>query len=195
MLKKCHENHPYIKTIKANIEYPDLFEEESYDLILFDDHTLNYSNKKGINKICKNIKIYLTAKGILFVPIFEEKYLQPRPRYYTTNYIDKQKNIHGYTYINNFAHDCYYIKKKEEDGYNFDYYDKIILKDGKSRIKKVPMYIPEKEEKYEIFLQNGYKVKKIHQLDDFSNIYYEVCIFTKGPLTVDVEKIDKEINK
>ena len=153
MLKKCHENYPYIKTIKANIEKSKLFENNTYDLIIFDENTLNYNNKKSINNILKNIKNYLKKDGILFIPVFEEKYLQPRPRYYTTNYIDDKKNIHGFTYINNFSHDCYLIKdKNSKDGFNYSYYDKIVLKNNKSRIKKTRLFIPDKEDYYELLL-------------------------------------------
>ena len=196
MLKKCHENYPYIKTIKANIEKEKLFDNNSYDLIIFDDNTLNYNNNKSIKNIAKNIKNYLKKNGILFIPIFEEKKLQPRPRYYTTNYFDDKKNIHGFTYINNFSHDCYYIKTQENEnnGYNFNYFDKIVLKNNNSRIKNTPLYIPEKQDFYEIFLKNGYNIKKIHHQDDFSKIYYEVAILKIGPSTVNVEDIDKEVN-
>ena len=194
MLKKCHENYPYIKTIKANIEREKLFEKNSYDLILFDDNTLNHNNKKAIQNIAKHTKNYLKKDGILFVPVFEQKNLQPRPRYYTTNYYDDKKNMHGFTYINNFSHDCYYIKD-DKDGFNLNYYDKIVLKNNNSRIKKTPLYIPEKQDLYEIFLRNGYKIKKIHHYDDFSKIYYEVVILKVGETTINVEENDKEINK
>jgi SAM-dependent methyltransferase len=196
MLKKCHENHPYIKTIKGDIEKPKLFEDNTYDLILFDEFTLNYNNKESINNIINNIKPYLRNDGVLFVPMIEYKYLQPRPRYYSTTYYDSKKNIHGYTYVNNVAHDCYYIKnEKEIDGFNYNYFDKIILKNNNSRIKKIPLYIPEKEDLYEIFLKKGYNIKKIYDYDDFSKIFYEVCIFKKSPTSLDVSHNDNILNK
>lgn len=102
--------------------------------------------------------------------------------------------MHGFTYINNFSHDCYYIKD-DKDGFNLNYYDKIVLKNNNSRIKKTPLYIPEKQDLYEIFLRNGYKIKKIHHYDDFSKIYYEVVILKVGETTINVEENDKEINK
>ena len=195
MLKKCHENYPYIKTIKANIEKPKLFDNNSYDLIIFDENTLNYNNKKSINNILKNIKNYLKEDGILFIPVFEEKYLQPRPRYYTTNYIDHKKNIHGFTYINNFSHDCYLIKdKNSKDGFNYSYFDKIVLKNNKSRIKKTRLFIPEKEDYYELLLQNGYNVKKIYNFNEFSELFYEVAILKVGPKTINVEINDLKTN-
>lgn len=194
MLKKCHENYPYIKTIKANIEREKLFENNSYDLIIFDDNALNHNNKKSMQNIAKNTKNYLKKNGILFVPVFEQNKLQPRPRYYTTNYYDDKKNIHGFTYINNFSHDCYYIPE-DKDGFNLNYFDKIVLKNNHSRIKKTPLYIPEKQDLYEIFLRSGYKVKKIHHYNDFSKIYYEVAILKVGPSSINVEENDKEINK
>ena len=195
MLKKCQENYPYIKTIKADIKKSDLFEKDYYDLIIFDENTLNHNSKKSMEIIIKNMKKYIKKNGSLIVPIYEEKNLEPRPRYYTTNYYDNEKNIHGFTYINNFSHDAYYIKYKiESKGFNYDYFDKIVLKDGKHRIKKTKLYIPEKEMKYELFLTNGYTVKKIYNYDDFSDLLYEVAIFKKGSPKIDVSKNDKKIN-
>lgn len=196
MLKKCQENHPYIKTIKADISREKLFDNNIFDMILFDEDTLNQNSKISIEKIIKNIRPYLKKTGILFIPMYEEKDLSPNPRYYTTNYYDNEKNKHGFTYINNFSHNCYYIKSKNEKAqYNYNYFDKIVLKDGKSRIKKTRLYIPQKETQYELFLNNGYSVKKIYQLNDFSDVNYEVAIFRKGINKINVEKIDKKINK
>ena len=195
MLKKCQENYPYIKTIKADISREKLFENSKYDMILFDEDTLYQNNKKKIERIIKNIRPYLSKEGILFMPIYEEKELDPSPRYYTTNYYDNERNKHGFTYINNFAHNCYYIKKEnDKSGYNYDYYDKIVLKDGNYRIKKTKLYIPEKEDQYELFLHNGYNVKKIYQLNDFSENKYEIGIFKKGINKINVEKNDNNIN-
>ena len=157
MLKKSQENYPYIKTIKGDITRKNLFENNSYDLIIFDEDVINQNNKKKIEKIIKNVKNYLKKNGIILVPIYEENYLGPRARYYTTNYFDNERNRHGFTYINNFSHNCYYVKNKEEkNGFNYNYYDKIVLKDGNARIKKTPLYIPEKEDFYELFLNNGF---------------------------------------
>ena len=196
MLKKCQENHPYIKTIKADISREKLFSNGSYDVIIFDEDTLNQNNKKKIEKIIKNIRHYLTKNGILIVPMYEEEDLNPSPRYYTTNYYDNEKNKHGFTYINNLAHNCYYIKNEnEKKGFNYNYFDKIVLKDGKARIKKIELYIPEKEYQYELFLTNGYNAKKIYQLDDFSDAKYEVAVFKKGINKINVERNDKKINE
>jgi len=195
MLKKSQENYPYIKTIKGDITRKKLFDNNSYDLIIFDEDVINQNNKNKIEQIIKNVKPYLKKNGILLVPIYEENYLGPRARYYTTNYFDKEKNRHGFTYINNFSHNCYYVKNKEEkNGFNYQYFDKIVLKDGNARIKKTPLYIPEKEDFYELFLKNGFIVKKIYQLNDFSEIKYEVAIFKPGINKINVEKSDDKLN-
>ena len=64
------------------------FEPSSFDAIIFESTLLNENSEKIINKILKNAYIYLKGNGIMMCPIYEEKTLTPRPRYYTTNYID-----------------------------------------------------------------------------------------------------------
>jgi len=196
MLKKCHSIHPYIKTIKADISKDNLFETSTYDVIIFESSTLNQNNEKNIKKILKNIHSYLKENGILICPIYEEKTLNPRPRYYTTNYIDTKKNIHGFTYLNDFNHDCYYIKRNEKDSnghFNFDYFDKIVLKSKKHRIKKTPLYIPEKEDYYEIIISRGFDIKKIYDLDELSGlIVYELAFFKKKNVKININDLEKK---
>ena len=193
MLKKSRSQYPYIKTIKGNIEKEELFISNSFDLIIFEQFEIHKYNQKTANKIMKNIKSYLKENGLFITPILEEKTLHVKPRYYTTNYIDNVKNIHGFTYLNDFAHDCYFIKKKEEsEGYNYDYFDKIVLKNKKFRIKKTQIYVPEKEKMYETIIGNGFEIKKIYdiyELDD--TVVYEIGVFTKMIKKKDVNEIEK----
>ena len=56
------------------------------------------------------------------------------------------------------------------------------------------MYIPEKEDFYELFLNNGFIVKKIYQINDFSEIKYEVAILKPGINKINVEKSDSKLN-
>ena len=194
MLKKCKENYPYIKTIKGDISRKNLLDKNLYNLIVFDEDVLNQNNKKNMENVIKYVKPYLKKNGILLVPMYEENWLGPRARYYTTNYFDNERNRHGFTYINNFAHNCYYVKKEEKDGFNYDYFDKIVLKNRNSRIKKVELYIPPKEDLYELILRHGYNVKKIYQLNDFTEVKYEVAIFKNGKVVINADKNDKKIN-
>ena len=193
MLKKCHSNHPFLKTIKGDISKENLFEPSSFDAIIFESTLLNENSEKNINKILKNAYNYLKGNGIMMCPIYEEKTLTPRPRYYTTNYVDNKKNIHGLTYLNDFNHDCYYIKRQNpSDGFNYDYFDKIVLKSQKHRIKKTPMYIPEKEDFYQIIMTNGFELKKIYDLDDLDSIQdCEIAFFKKKNNKVDIKELEK----
>lgn len=193
MLKKCHHNYPFIKTIKGDIIKENLFEPFSFDVVVFESSILNENNEKDIHKILKNIYMYLKDNGIMMCPIYEEKSLNPRPRYYTTNYIDNKKNIHGFTYLNDFNHDCYYVKKPQLiEGFNYDYYDKIVLKSKKYRIKKTPMYIPEKENYYQMIMSKGFDIKKIYELDDLDIIIdYEIAFFRKKNNKVDIKELEK----
>lgn len=88
MLKKCHHNYPFIKTIKGDIIKENLFEPFSFDVVVFESSILNENNEKDIHKILKNIYMYLKDNGIMMCPIYEEKSLNPRPRYYTTNFFE-----------------------------------------------------------------------------------------------------------
>lgn len=193
MLKKCHSNHPFLKTIKGDMSKENLFEPSSFDAIIFETTILNENNEKNINKILKNAYMYLKESGVMMCPIYEEKILNPRPRYYTTNYIDNKKNIHGFTYLNDFNHDCYFIKKtKNSEGFNYDYFDKIVLKSQKHRIKKTPMYIPEKEDFYQIIMSKGFEIKKIYDIDEIDGIIdYEIAFFKKKNNKVDIKDLEK----
>lgn len=193
MLKKCHSKHPFLKTIKGDIIKENLFEPSSFDCIIFESTLLNENSEENINKILKNTYIYLKENGIMMCPIYEDKTLTPRPMYYTTNYIDNKKNVHGFTYLNDFNHDCYYIKRKKmEQGFNYDYYDKIVLKSQKHRIKKTPMYIPEKEDFYQIIMSKGFEIKKIYDLDELDSVIdYEIAFFKKKNNKVDIKELEK----
>jgi hypothetical protein len=196
MLKKSHLNYPYIKTNKGDIQKGNLFNRNSFNLILFESKTLNQNNKKVINSILKHCHLYLKKNGLLMIPVYDNNKLNPRPKYYTTNYLDKKNNIHGFTYLNDFSHDAYYIKNLDEnkdDVFNYDYFDKIVLKTNQHRIKKTPLFIPSKEEYYDKIVESGFEIKKIYELDNVNvSIEYEMAVFKKMNTEMDINELENK---
>lgn len=195
MLKKSHINYPYIKTNKGDIQKKNLFKNNTFDLILFESKTLNQNNKDSILNILKECNNYLNKNGLLMIPVYDNNKLNPRPKYYTTNYLDNKNNIHGFTYLNDFSHDCYYIKKPEEnnkdDLFNYDYFDKIVLKTNEHRIKKTPLFIPSKEDYYDKVVQAGFEINKIYELDNVKiSIEFEMAVFKKINTKMDINEIE-----
>ena len=78
---------------------------------------------RGFKKIFANVHTWLQDDGYLIIGIYNPKKMRLVPRYYSSNYIDDKGNKHGFTYLNDFSHDCYLLEGNEKDSYY--YYDKI----------------------------------------------------------------------
>ena len=113
------------------------------------------------------------------------------PRYYTTSYLDNHGIVHGYTYLNNFAHDCYYILDDEDKNYPV-YFDKIILEDGRSRVKKTYMYVPKKEDMFDMVLKENYKLNFIYTDKKQKMEPREIGFFLKQKKNIDVNELEKK---
>ncbi len=104
--------------------------------------------------------------------------------------------------MNDFAHDCYYISKNEESLEDkkeknwYSYYDKIILDNGKKRIKKTDFYIPEPDELYTILLRRFFKVFYKDEFKDGTQIVggYDTVIFRKEKNKMTVDEIEQKFN-
>jgi len=171
------KKYPNIKIVYADIIKENTLDKGKYDLIILDERTLYYNKIGNQKKIIDNCYKWLSKNGILVVPIYDPENLQLASRYYSLNYIDDKGNKHGFTYLNDFSHDGYYIKdKKNSELYN--YYDKIVLKDGSKRIKKTTFYFQSKEKTYDMILK---KFKQIHIEPIHTQILggYELGIFNK----------------
>ena len=114
--------------------------------------------------------------------------MQCASRYYSSKYIDDKGNIHGFTYLNDFSHDCYYIKD-EETSNTFYYYDKIILDDGKKRVKKTKFFIPSKEKMFDIILKNGFEIIEIFPVRIQIVGGYDLVIFKKKNKKINVKDL------
>ncbi len=199
MLKKAQILYPHIKFYKADMVLPNLFPNESFSHAFVDERTLYYNKPDDIDKILININEMLKPKGFLLMQVFNPKKLKLACRYYSSNYIDDKGNLHGFTYLNDFTHDCYYLKNGSEENSSeknsFSYYDKIILENGNKRIKRTPFYIPDKEEMYEKVLKSGFEVFHIEPPKHQILGEYEFAIFRKKPTLTTVDELQGEKNQ
>ena len=196
ILKKSQKLYPNIKFIRGNLNNKKIFPKSNFSHIFIDERTLYYNDYKDMEKIIINAYYWLKDRGFLIIPIYDPKKLQLAARYYSSKYMDNKGNIHGFTYLNDFSHDCYYIKDSDTVSDELDifyYYDKLILDDGKKRIKKTKFYIPPKEKIYDLVLNNGFEIIHIEPIRVQIVGGYELAIFRKKNTKMLVADIEKNI--
>jgi SAM-dependent methyltransferase len=196
ILKKAQSIYPNIKFVRGNIIREKILNKSNYSHIFMDERTLYYNKIDDFNKIIINCYFWLKEDGYLIIPIYDPLKLQLACRYYSSKYIDNKGNTHGFTYLNNFSHDCYYIKD-DDDKDTYYYYDKIIFDTDEKRIKKTTFYIPSKEITYDKILNNGFDLVHIEKIRLQIVGGYEIGIFKKKKKILSVEEIEKKylINK
>jgi trans-aconitate methyltransferase len=191
MLKKSQFMYPNIKFVRANLMKQSIFERNSFTHIFIDDKTLYYNEFQDMRKIIFNIYGWLIDDGYLIMQIYNPKKLRLVPRYYSSNYIDDKGNTHGFTYLNDFSHDCYVLPdEKQKNVYN--YYDKIVFEDGKKRIKKTTYYIPPIEDMYDMIMSTQFELfyKDLERPKNVSG--YELAIFKKKSEKVTVDELENK---
>lgn len=191
ILTKGQKTYPNIKFIRGNIVKQNIFTKNQFTHIYIDERTLYYNKISDIEEIIKNAFTWLKADGYLIVQIYNPDKLQLASRYYTSVYIDNKGNTHGFTYLNDFSHDCYYIK---EENNVFNYYDKIIFDTGEKRIKKTIFTIPPKETIYDIILNNGFDVIHIEEIRLQVVGGYELAIFKRKKTEISVNELEQKKN-
>ena len=207
MLLKAQLLNPNIKFIRGNLLISNTFNSNKFTHIYLDERTLFYHKLDEMKLIIENIYTWLKMDGYLILPIYDVNKLQLAARYYSTKYIDDKKNVHGFTYLNNFSHDCYYIsenklneinsnKENNDNNENYKnnddkyyYFDKIMLDNGKKRIKQTEFYFPNKENIYDIILKTGFDIIYIEKIRRQIVGGYELAIFKKKYFTTTIEKI------
>ncbi len=197
MLLKAQRLHPNMKYIHGDLRNKNTFKEGEFSHILLDERVLYYHQLKDIEKIIENCNFWLGDQGFLLVPIYDYENLDVGARYYSTNYIDDQENLHGFTYFNNFSHDSYYIQDISEKGLKegiFYYYDKIILDNGKKRIKRTDFFFHLKDEIYTIIMNRFFKLFYLEPYKAGTQLIggYEVALFRKERKQMDVSEIQKK---
>jgi len=190
MLKKSQIIYPNIKFVRGNLCKSNIFIKNTFSHIYIDERTIHYNNEKDIISIIQNSFLWLKDNGFLIIQIYDPLKLQVACRYYSSNYMDNKNNLHGFTYLNDFSHDCYYIND-EENKEIFYFYDKIILDNGMKRVKKTKFYIPNKEKIYDIILNNGFDVFYIEEIRKQVLGGYELAIFRKKKQIISVDELEK----
>lgn len=190
MLNKAQSLYPNIKFVRGNLIKNNIFDKNKFSHIYIDERTLYYNKQDKIEPIIFNCMTWLKENGYFIVPIYDPNKLQLACRYYTSKYIDNKGNIHGFTYLNDFSHDCYYIRDDLDKEY-FDYYDKIVFDTGEKRIKKTTFYIPSKENIYDIILKNGFDLIYIEKIRTQIVGGYDLAIFKKKKETTTVDELEK----
>jgi ubiquinone/menaquinone biosynthesis C-methylase UbiE len=190
ILKKSQTLYPNVKFIRGDLAKNKIFDKNKFSHIYIDERTLYYNQYLDIEKIITNCLDWLKDEGYLVVPIYDSDRLQLACRYYTSKYMDDKGNIHGFTYLNDFSHDCYYIKD-EENNEVFHYYDKVIFESGEKRIKKTIFNIPSKEKMYDLILNNGFDLIHIEKIRIQIVGGYELAIFKKKKQITSVEQLEK----
>ena len=197
MLKKAQLLYPNIKFIRGNIIKNNIFNKNQFSHIYIDERTLYYNKSENIDKIIKNTFGWLVEGGFLIVQIYDPLKLQVASRYYSSNYMDNKGNLHGFTYLNDFSHDCYYIKDENDNNKDnkeiFYYFDKIVFETGHKRIKKTTFYIPSSEKIYDIIINNGFDVFYIEKIRTQIVGGYELAIFRKKKQIVSVDELEKKM--
>ena len=191
MLKKSQTLYPNIKFIRGNLSKENIFDKNKFSHIFIDERTLYYNKLNDIKKIINNIFYWTINKGFLIVPIYDPENLQVACRYYSSNYMDNKGNLHGFTYLNDFSHDCYYIRNDDNKD-NFDYYDKVIFDTGDKRIKKTIFNIPSTEIIYDIILNSGFELYHKEEIRTQIVGGYELVIFRKKNTITTVEELQKK---
>ncbi len=199
MLKKAESLYPNVDFIRGNLVDSKILPEKSSHLFIIDERTLYMNHTKDIEKIIKNAYHWLYDDGILVVPIYDKNELQLASRYYSTSYIDNLGLVHGFTYLDHFSHDCWYVpdldeddKEKQKSERLLMYFDKFTFKDGKKRIKHTLHYFSPKNEIYDIILNSGFE--KIHIEPICTQIVggYELAIFKKKKNSINVSELQSK---
>jgi len=193
MLKKSQFYYPHIKFVRGNLIKQTILNKNSFSHIFMDYKTLYYNSLDDIKKIIINCYLWLEEGGFFIVPIYDPAKMRLVPRYYSSNYIDNIGNVHGFTYLNDFSHDCYIIKNEKEEN-TFDYYDKILFEDGKKRIKKTKYIIPSKEDMYDIILRSHFELFYKDEERPKNVSGYELAIFKRKSQIITVDELEKNRN-
>jgi len=203
MLLKAQKVAPQCKYIHGDLRDKKLFKKGEFSHILLDERLLNYHTKKEMEQIIQNCNLWLADQGFLITPIYHSGKLGVASRYYSTNYIDDRGYLHGFTYINDFSHDCYYIPTKELqnhiteeekiDDHQYTYFDKVILDNGDKRIKKTTFYFYPKDEMYSMIVNKYFKIFAIEEYQPGKQVIggYDVGIFRKEREQMTVKEIEE----
>lgn len=164
MLEKATIENPRCDFIRGDITNEKLFEKETLFNIFIGKNVLNLNSHSEIIEIIKNISKWIKKGGNIIVNIYDENNLKKVfPREYSQFFINKNKKKDGienvsFTYFKNFRYDTWLNKNKKN---NYNWFEKVVLKNGDHRIKKQQLTILPKTTLINLFIQNNFIIKKV----------------------------------
>lgn len=168
-LKYAQIRNPTGKFINQNLIQSSIFKPEEFSHIICLLDSIYHNKLDDMNKILTNFYYWLQLNGYLCIHIFDRSKLDPGPREFTQYYKDKNGIKHGLTYFNHFTHDAYW---KPIDKECINYVEKIVLEDGRNKIKNTKLYIPiDKTIIIKKINDNGFKLIDIIKTDDDIDMY------------------------
>jgi SAM-dependent methyltransferase len=137
--------------------------------------TIHMNTLDKMEIILKNIHLWLRSGGYLFIHLFDSDNLDPGPREFSQYYQDGDIK-HALTYFDEFSLDSWWSKKSEG---NYQYNQKFILDNGKSRLKIVNMYIPPLKIMIQKILDIGFKLIAVKDLEKAHISAFRMYVFQK----------------
>lgn len=175
MLKLAQTRVPLGTFIQGNLINDSLFKNKEFTHILCLLDTLYHNRYVEQALILKNFYYWLKDGGYLFIHVFNKKKLIPAPRNYSKLYVDKHKNLHAYTELDDFSHDAFYIHKKDHVVYKERY---KMNKNGNTRYQLTKLYIPDNSKKtIAQILEVGFKLVNRYNNKDDEDM--ELLVFKK----------------
>ncbi len=199
MLQKAENTYPSIEFIRGNLVDSKVFSTNSTNLFIMDERTLFMNHIDDMKKIIQNVANSLVDDGIFVLPVYDRDNLQIASRYYTSNYVDHLGVVHGFTYLDHFSHDCWYIPDIDKEEERMEelllYFDKFVMKEdtNKKRVKSTMFFFPTKTSIYDIVLSNGFEKLYIEPIGNQIVGGYELAIFKKKKSTMNVSEIQQKI--
>lgn len=162
MLEKATVENPDCEFMRGNFIDSSLFDKDSQGLIFIGKHVLNQNKESEMIDIIQNCKKWIYKNGYLIVNIMNEKKEDIFPREYSQFYKNNNKENSvktvSFTHFKNFRYDTWFnnLSNKKKD-----YYEKIVMKDGRYRINKKTLTTLPKTKLVNIFLKNNFIVKTV----------------------------------
>ena len=175
MLKLAQTRVPLGTFIQGNLINDGLFKNKEFTHILCLLDTLYHNRYVEQALILKNFYYWLKDGGYLFIHVFNKKKLIPAPRNYSKLYVDKHKNLHSYTELDDFSHDAFYIHKKDHVVYKERY---KMNKNGNIRFQLTKLYIPDNSNKtIAQILEVGFRL--VNRYNNKNDEDMELLVFKK----------------
>jgi SAM-dependent methyltransferase len=184
MIKYAKIRNPTGDFIEGDLIDTELFNINTYDCITCMSDTLYHNKPHNMQNIIKNFNLWLKDNGVLCIHIFDKDNLEAAPMNRSQYYKDKNGIRHSQTKYNNFVHDSFWLKNKNNGINNVKYVEKIIFNNKnsmeiKDKINVLDMYIPRKKEIIKMITDNGFKLVYISDYKKIKVNFYDLYFFRK----------------